>query len=128
MNYVLFLDDIRELSWVNDPVLCPSGARVNPAIIKTRLAEHPVLVARNLEEFKQVILEQGIPVFVWFDHDLDIQHYHKHQQGAPGTGLECAKFLVEQCTQQNQPIPDYCIHSKNPDGAQDIREFLEKNS
>jgi hypothetical protein len=41
------------------------------------------------------------------------------------TGLDCAKFLVEYCADENQPLPKYLVHSANPAGKENIEKFLE---
>ena len=41
------------------------------------------------------------------------------------TGLDCAKFLVEYCADENQPLPEYLVHSANPVGKKNIESFLE---
>jgi len=41
------------------------------------------------------------------------------------TGLECAKFLVEYCVNENIKLPEYLVHSANPPGKKNIESFLE---
>ena len=41
------------------------------------------------------------------------------------TGLDCAKFLVEYCADENLPLPEYLAHSANPAGKENIEKFLE---
>lgn len=41
------------------------------------------------------------------------------------TGLDCAKWLVNLCMDNNLDLPDYIVHSMNPAGAKNIWEYLE---
>lgn len=64
----------------------------------------------NYEEFIAFILQNGLPNFISFDHDL----------GEGKSGFDCAKWLVEFCMDNNYKLPKYSIHSQNPVGKENI--------
>ncbi len=68
----------------------------------------------SYKEFVKYILNNGIPDFISFDHDLGIEE----------TGYDCAKFLVEYCLDHNLSIPNFTIHSQNPVGKENIEKLL----
>ena len=101
MSYNLFLDDIR------DP---------------PRDAEY--VVVRNYDEFVECVLQKGMPAHVSFDHDLSDLHY-QGLAGVEKTGYDCAKWLAEQCEQQDCEPPTFSVHSMNPVGANNIRRCMQ---
>lgn len=72
--------------------------------------------AYDFEEFVKYISQNGLPDFISFDHDL----------GEGKTGLDCAKFLVEYCLDNQIHKINFQVHSQNPVGKENI-EFLLKN-
>ena len=68
------------------------------------------IVVRNEEAFKQFIIQFGVPDLISFDHDL----------GGEETGMNCAKWLVE----NNYIIKDFIVHSANPVGRANIEGLL----
>ena len=97
-------------------------------------------VVKNYDEFVQYIEVNGVPGFVSFDHDLADFHYDLKPEDYENmsedemvikfgsmekTGLDCAKFLVEYCADENVPLPEYLVHSANPAGKENIEKFLE---
>ncbi|TGN24345.1 cyclic-phosphate processing receiver domain-containing protein [Empedobacter tilapiae] len=66
------------------------------------------------KEFVKYILNNGIPDFISFDHDLGIEE----------TGYDCAKFLVEYCLDYHLTIPNFTVHSQNPVGKENIEKLL----
>jgi hypothetical protein len=91
----------------------------------------------NYDDFVEYIELNGVPKFVSFDHDLGdtaMDEYFKnvatkgtldYDNIKEMTGLDCAKFLVEYCVDENQPLPEYLVHSANPVGKKNIESFLE---
>jgi hypothetical protein len=120
MSYRLFLDDVRKVD-----TIYPNNPFSDWVIIK------------NYGEFVKIITERGLPIFVSFDHDLADEHYDfeamKSQEVydkvrttfKEKTGLECAKWLVDYCGEQDKDFPDYHVHSFNPVGAENIRGYIE---
>lgn len=97
-----------------------------------------VVWVKNYDEFVEYITEYGIPKIISFDHDLASEHYappeeweHNYdawaatQSFTEKTGLDCAKWLVELCENYGFKLPITRVHSANPDGAKNIRSYLE---
>ncbi len=110
MSYYLFLDDIRDPSWVHWMKL--------PA-----RPDDQWVIVRDFDAFTATILENGLPTFVSFDHDLD-------QEGGVEisvckTGMDCARWLVDYCLDNDLTLPDFSVHSYNPPGRANIEGLLE---
>lgn len=74
-------------------------------------------VCRTAEEAQELVLSQGCPQLISFDHDL----------GEAMTGYDFAKWLIEQNETGGITIPSdfkFKVHSANPVGAQNIRAIL----
>lgn len=69
----------------------------------------------TFEEFVAHILQNGLPDFISFDHDL----------GEGKTGFDCAKFLVEFCLDHQLRLPEYKVHSQNQVGKENIEKLFE---
>ena len=117
-NYNLFLDDERlphNVTWVNLPE-----------------SQH-YTIARNYNEFVDLITLRGIPRFVSYDHDLADSHYGHGLRGdqipydsyKEKTGYDCAKWLVNECMIKGVKHPPYIVHSMNPVGKQNIISYVE---
>ena len=132
LEHYLFLDDERnpgDVTWCNLP-------------------SAKYIVVRNYNEFVQHVLSFGIPEFVSFDHDLADMHYavgvRDAQLNSTGqlafavaekivdvdygpekTGYDCAKWLVDFCTDRDAKFPDYIVHSMNPVGSMRIKQYVE---
>lgn len=131
MTYRLFLDDIRN----------PSDAYSYTGF-KPYVEEHWKIV-RSYDQFVSFItrnyeLHDAMPSIIGFDHDLALEHYapkehwdDKYDAWAESqgfkekTGMDCAKWLVEFCMDNNLKLPDYFVHSMNPAGAKNITSLLE---
>ena len=75
----------------------------------------------DYEGFTEYILQQGLPDFISFDHDL----------GEGKSGYDCAKFLIDYCLENSLSLPRYAVHSQNPVGRKNIEMLFEnflKNS
>lgn len=108
MSYNLFLDDERlprDVYWVKIPQV-------------------DYVIVRNLEQFKAMITERGLPEYITFDHDLADWHYTGDFLDER-TGYDAAKWLVEYCMDHNLDLPRYDVHSMNPAGCLRIRTVLE---
>lgn len=117
-NYNLFLDDERlphNVTWANLPE-----------------SQH-YTIARNYNEFIDLITLRGIPRFVSYDHDLADSHYGHGLRGdqipydiyKEKTGYDCAKWLVNECMIKGVKHPPYIVHSMNPVGKQNIISYVE---
>lgn len=125
MKYNLFLDDERIpqiVTWVELPLV-------------------EWVIARNYNQFVEIIQKNGLPELVSFDHDLADEHYaeytaaHDPKSLTRGrinydtfkekTGYDCAKWLAQYCVDNNRPIPQYYTHTMNPIGGANICSILE---
>lgn len=133
MTYNLFLDDFRY------PV--DVGNYINPVELRQLYRKEEWVIVRNYPEFVQKIKELGIPSIISFDHDLADGHYHKSFMNQDSiqyedyrefeddfnkTGYHCAKWLLEQLSEANLPLPICYIHSMNPIGSDNIRSLLNQ--
>jgi hypothetical protein len=77
-----------------------------------------VTIARSFHDAVRIMLEQGCPASISFDHDLGIDK----------TGYDLARWLVEKDLDSNGAyIPatfTFEVHSQNPVGASNIRNYL----
>ena len=120
-SYNLFLDDVRVPGEV--------GNYIYPTELKSlyRLGEWEIV--RRYESFVSIIQERGLPELVSFDHDLADIHYDPmtcresftyHDK----TGFDCALWMVEYCRSKNLDLPNFLVHSLNPDGKERILNLL----
>ena len=83
-------------------------------------------IVRSFQEAKEWVLKNGFPDVISFDHDLGLAHYGgDYSDGS--TGYDFAKWLVEYDMDTNT-MPSsfhFTVHSKNPIGAENIRELLD---
>jgi len=100
MKTLLWLDDLRN-PYLNKQRRCPDG--------------YIVYWVTNYSEFIEWIEKFGLPDAISFDHDL----------GEVATGMDCAKWLVNYCLDNNRELPEFYVHSANPVGAENIKTLLE---
>lgn len=104
MTYRLFLDDIR---------MPPPGYWV---------------IARSMDDAVWYIKNLGIPYFISFDHDLADEHYIIGQTYEK-TGYDFAKWFCNFVLENDIDLPgkfNYSVHSMNPVGAKNIRDYMEE--
>jgi hypothetical protein len=80
----------------------------------------------NYEQFIQWIEKFGLPDIISFDHDLadfDIKNTQPNHQEK--TGMDCAKWLVNYCIDNNEKLPKFYVHSANPVGSKNIESLLK---
>lgn len=135
MSYNLFLDDYRSPS---DCVGYVHRMGIRPDLYTT----NTFIVVTNFNDFCYKIIKDGLPDMISFDHDLADEHYtpeeywddfeasEKYQKEVEvnykeKTGYDCAKWLIEYCTNNNLKLPKYYVHSMNPVGARNIKNLLE---
>jgi hypothetical protein len=97
VNYALFIDDER------DPPL----------------DNRNWIIARSVDEAKEIVSDIGWPDYISFDHDLG-----ENQE----TGKDFANFMVESHMNGVDVFNEnfqYYVHSQNPTGAQNIRGLLD---
>jgi len=96
---LLWLDDMRN-PHINSEGKVPQG--------------YKIVWAKNYYEFVSWMQNNPPPDLISFDHDL----------GQGETGYDCAKWLVEQCLDNNIPSPRFFVHSANPVGSENIMGLL----
>lgn len=80
-----------------------------------RIVPNGFLSVKSYFEFTEFILQNRLPDFISFDHDL----------GEEKTGYDCAKWLVNFCMDNNLQLPEFSVHSQNPVGKENIQLLLE---
>ncbi len=125
-SYLLFLDDYRM------PVDC--AKYMYRKGIDCRIYHKEWVIVRSYGQFTKWITENGLPEFISFDHDLSdieelkeglpIEEWFNLTENKEYTGMECAKWLVEYCMDNNKPLPQFAVHSANVPGTQNIEGLL----
>lgn len=128
-NYNLFLDDIR--------MPADAGNYMYPVEVRPLYRLKEWVIARNYKQFVECIQTNGLPELVSFDHDLADEHYglisktdhltweeYHLSEDREYTGLDCAKWMVDYCIENNQKLPQYLCHSMNPTGRENILIYL----
>jgi len=75
---------------------------------------HEVIWVKSYTEFCEWISTFGIPDKIGFDHDL----------GSGESGMNCAKWLVEYCLDNDSELPEWFVQSSNPAGKENIDGLL----
>jgi hypothetical protein len=93
-------------------------------------------IVKNYNEFVKWIVENGLPDFVSFDHDLADRHLWADDEKAneqqtmqvhiEKTGYDCAKWLVDYCLDNNLDWPKFYCHSMNPVGKYNVNSILDQ--
>lgn len=116
MKKILFLDDRRnpfEKDWKD--WIFKYGSTEN-------IENYEVVWVKSFKAFTDWITENGLPIEIFFDHDIS------DFTGVDGTelrGIDCAKWLVEYCLDNNLSMPPYAIQSSNYDGRENIDGLLK---
>ena len=110
MPRLLFLDDLRM------PTDCVSYMHHRTPHYKIYTEEW--VIVRNYSDFIFWIGENGLPDLISFDHDLG-----EEDEGHP-SGMECAKWLVNYCMDNQVKLPGWLVHSANPCGYENIKGLL----
>lgn len=79
----------------------------------------PWVIVRSVDNAIRHVVENGIPSYISFDHDLGEDVL---------TGYDFAKWLVDQELLGAHFFPEnfeYNVHSANPVGAENIRAYLD---
>ena len=125
-NYNLFLDDFRH------PYDCV------PYMPNREIyGGWKWVIVRSYDEFVDYIEKHGLPGSISFDHDLADEHYDNsmysgvdaynkmYEEFKEKTGLDCAKWLVDYCMNNDLDLPEYFVHSMNPAGGKNISSYLD---
>ena len=126
---LIWLDDLRnplEKDWAD-------------WLLKYSPIEHPyeVIWVKSYGVFVHWITVNGLPDGFSFDHDLgeDIardlreggmsKKEARKQKKLSKSGMDCAKWLVEYCLDNNLKLPPYSIQSANTVGRENIDGLLK---
>lgn len=128
MKTLLWLDDIR------NPYEDHWGITFSP-IPSNELGN--IIWVKSYKEFCIWIKTHGLPDAICFDHDLGMDIALKARSKGMSkresrklkqlelTGLDCAKWLVNYCIDNNKELPLYNIQSANPVGKENINSLLQ---
>lgn len=75
---------------------------------------------KNLKEFEDYIINNGLPNMVSFDHDIKPKKY----EGEHENGADVANWLVNYCKQNNLKLPWCFAHSANKNGIERINQII----
>ena len=126
---LLWLDDIRN---PNIPFLWV--IQYAPEYEYNEDGDRQIVWVKNYKEFTEWITENGLPTEIGFDHDLS--DFQAFKSGYPTlmedinsgieekTGMDCAKWLIDFCMDNNEPLPKWFVQSANPTGAENINSIL----
>ena len=103
MTYKLFLDDIRDVK-----------------MVYKNLTDEDFVIVRNFKDFKQVIIENGLPELISFDNDLGLDE----NENIAEDGYAAAKWLVYESGIDLRNLK-FNVHSANPVAAQQIQGLLD---
>lgn len=103
MRYKLFLDDIRDVK-----------------MVYKNLTDEDFVIVRNFKDFKQVIIENGLPELISFDNDLGLDE----NENIAEDGFAAAKWLVYESGLDLRNLK-FNVHSANPVASQQIQSLLD---
>ncbi|WP_291097285.1 MULTISPECIES: cyclic-phosphate processing receiver domain-containing protein [unclassified Flavobacterium] len=103
MRYKLFLDDIRDVK-----------------MVYKNLTDEDFVIVRNFKDFKQVIIENGLPELISFDNDLGLDE----NENIAEDGYAAAKWLVYESGLDLRNLK-FNVHSANPVASQQIQSLLD---
>lgn len=103
MKYKLFLDDIRDVK-----------------MVYKNLTDEDFVIVRNFKDFKQVIIENGLPELISFDNDLGLDE----NENIAEDGYAAAKWLVYESELDLRNLK-FNVHLANPVAAQQIQSLLD---
>lgn len=103
MAYKLFLDDIRDVH-----------------MVYKKLTNDDFVVVINFQDFKKVILENGLPELISFDNDLGLDENDIIAED----GYAAAKWLVYESGLDLINLK-FNVHSANPVASQQIQGLLD---
>lgn len=117
---VLWLDDMRDPNKYFTKKSETGAFLRNKAFYDKLFSNYSInfIWVKNFEQFVKYILENGLPQFVSFDHDLG-----KGEK----KGYDCAKWLMNYCQKTNQCLPKFFVHSANRNGIETINALLNSN-
>ena len=131
MKKLLWLDDIRD---PESPMENGSTWAESFSPIDSPYSIHWV---KSHHEFVEWIIFNGLPDAICFDHDLGMEVALQARENGMSkresrklkqkelTGMDCARWLVEYCLDNQLQLPLYNIQSANPVGKENIDGLLK---
>ena len=111
---LLWLDDLRPPDTIiNGKTWVETFSPINQP--------YEVIWVKSYNEYVSWITENSLPDAICFDHDLGWESQEIEEK----TGMDCAKWLVEYCMDNNKKLPLYNIQSANPVGKDNIDGLLK---
>ena len=127
MEKLLFLDDWRM------PIDCASYMYRRG--VDCKIYHKEWIIVKSYGQFINWINQNGLPDFISFDHDLgdvaelkeslDKNEWFDTINNKEYTGMDCAKWLVNYCLDNNLSLPQFAVHSANPSGSANIEGLLK---
>jgi len=108
---LIWLDDVRDPLKNNWLKYSPIQGKYN------------IVWLKSYDQFIEWIIKNGLPTAICFDHDLGWTKT-KDNQDEEKTGMDCAKWLVEYCLDNDLKLPLYNIQSDNIPGKMNIDGLL----
>ena len=75
---------------------------------------------KNLKEFEDYIINNGLPNMVSFDHDIKPKNFQEEHEN----GADVANWLVNYCKQNKLKLPWCFAHSANKNGIEKINQII----
>ena len=131
MKLLLWLDDIR------DPFTPIENDGGSWLIFSPIEQPYTLYWVKSYREFVDWIKFNGLPDAICFDHDLGMEVALKAREKGMSkresrklkqkemTGMDCAKWLVDYCIDNQLTLPLYNIQSANPVGKENIDGLLK---
>ncbi|MES2287539.1 MAG: cyclic-phosphate processing receiver domain-containing protein [Bacteroidota bacterium] len=124
---LLWLDDYRDPNELKDGIK-------HWLVFSPVRGTYEVHWVKDYKEFTGWITKNGLPTGICFDHDLsDFQAFKNNYPELMSdvelppeekTGMDCAKWLVDYCIDNNQELPLFTSQSGNPVGRENILTLL----
>ncbi len=127
---LLWLDDIR------NPFVADWRLQYAPEFEYNDDGDRETVWVKNYDDFVDWITENGLPHTIAFDHDLgdDVarervsngmsKRQARIKKRETMSGMECAKWLVDYCIDNDVDLPHWEIQSANPTGKENINGIL----
>ena len=75
---------------------------------------------KNLKEFSNYIIKNGMPQMISFDHDIKPKGF----KGEHENGADCAQWIVNYCKKNNLSLPKCFVHSANKSKRINVENIL----
>lgn len=126
----LFLDDERI------PLDCATGLASSMWMRGVNVEQYREEwdVVRSYGQFTAWIEKNGLPNVISFDHDLaDVPELKEElpyfewadENGREYTGMDCARWLINYCMDNNKKIPTCLFHTQNTVGYDNMKTIIK---